>query len=271
MSKLHQLEDKRTTRKPERDGQREGRRNSSGGLAAAFSEEEIKNLFFGYLTTMLLVEGLIFFFSFINHLASEGSVFPWKPYLFATFIAPVAITFVFGLILLTFNRFFYGRIAGEAAEDSRVVPASGWRKGERVTTFFHLIHRLPLLFSMVLLIAATALAYKLEAILLYLAAAGAVTAKYLFFSLIGLLFVAALGIAVWMLLSYRLRDRTLAADHEYRMKLIDQFGLVQLEDGTVLDRQGKVVHGRPYAGDELLGLVEELPALEESSDGDDRA
>lgn len=270
MSKLHQLEDKRTSRKPEREGQGEARRNRSEGLAAAFSEQEIKNLFFSYLTTMLLVEGLIFFFSFINHLAGDSSLFPWKPYLFATFIAPVAITFVFGLILLTFNRFFYGRIAGESVEDSRVIPPGGWRKGERMTTFFHLIHRLPLLFSMFLLIAATAFAYQLEDILRYLAAAGAMTAKYLFFGLIGLLVVAALGIAAWMLLSYRLRDRTLTADHEYRMKLIDQFGLVQLEDGTVLDRQGKVVHGRPYAGAELLGLAEEVPALEELSDGDER-
>jgi len=271
MSKLHQLEDKWTSRRPEREGQEEGRQNKSEGLAAAFSEQEIKNLFFSYLTTMLLIEGLIFFFSFINHLAGDNSMFPWKPYLFATFIAPVAITFVFGLILLTFNRFFYGRIAGENADASRVIPAGGWRKGERMTTFFQLIHRLPLLFSMFLLIAATAFAYKLEAILLYLAAAGAVTAKYLFFGLIGLLVVVALGTAAWMLLSYRLRDRTLIADHEYRMKLVDQFGLVTLENGTVLDRQGKVVHGRPSADDELLGLAEELPVLEETSDGDDRA
>jgi hypothetical protein len=263
MQKIHQIENKRD-RKTRREDTSEQKNKASLGLAASFTDQEVKNLFFSYLTAMLLIEGLIFFFCFINHLASEGSAFPWKPYLFATFITPVAITFVFGLILLTFNRFFFGRQADKPADHGTAFVASGWGKGARISTFLQLVHRLPLLFSMLLLITATALAYKLEDIVLYVAQAGATTAKYLFFTLIGILIVSAIGVAIWVALSYRLKNKTLSADHQYRMQLMEQFGMVLLENGTMLDKQGEVVYQDRLRGElEGSSQVEELPYIEE--------
>lgn len=263
MHKIHQIENKREQRQ---NGRGKAERSADGpvGLAASFSEQEVKNLFFSYLTAMLLVEGLIFFFSFINHLATEGSVFPWKPYLFATFITPVAITFVFGMILLTFNRFFFGKRMDRGDEFDTPFVSGGWGKGERITGFLQLIHRLPLLFSMFLLIAATALAYKLEDITIYLARAGATTAQYLFYTLIGVLVVGAVAVAIWVALSYRLKNKTLAADHQYRMQLMEQFGMVLMEDGTMIDKQGQVVyqHESPAALD-YTADAETLPQIEE--------
>lgn len=237
MRKIHQIENKWSKRTSERTESSTDRADPPG-LAASFSEHEVKSLFFSYLTAMLLIEGLIFFFCFINHLASEGSVFPWKPYLFATFITPVAITFVFGLILLTFNRFFFGRRGDSSGDTGSVIFTGAWHRGERIATFLQLIHRLPLLFSMFLLITATALAYKLEDIVIYIAQAGATTAKYLFFTLLGVLVVTAIGVAIWVVLSYRLKNKTMSADHQYRMQLMEQFGMVLLEDGDYA-RQGR--------------------------------
>lgn len=238
MRKIHQLENKRAAKSDR--GESSTRKTAPDGLAASFTPQEVKNLFFSYLTTILLVEGLIFFFSFINHLAGEGSVFPWKPYLFATFITPVAITFIFGLILLTFNRFFFDRepVIDQGLQEYPL----GWRKGERTTTFLHMVHRLPLMLSMLLLIVATALAYKLDAIMFYIAEVGVTTARYLFFTLIAFLIVAALGAAIWVILSYRMKSSTLSADHQYRMQLLEQLGMVILDDGTMIDKQGQVAY-----------------------------
>lgn len=264
MLKIHQIENKRDNEARVKPSEREKKNSITGGLSASFSDQEIKNLFFSYLTAMLLIEGLIFFFCFISHLASDGQVFPWKPYLFATFISPVAITFVFGLILLTFNHFFFNRQIDTATDQKNISGVSGWGKGERVTTFLQLIHRLPLLFSMLLLIAATALAYKLEDIVLYIAQAGATTAKYLFFTLIGALIVSVAGIAIWVVLNYRLKNKTLSADHQYRMKLMEQFGMVLLKDGTMLDKEGKTVYQDSIdAGSVAFSRMENLPHLEE--------
>jgi hypothetical protein len=212
------------------------------GLAAAFEPAEVKKLFFRYLITILSVEGVIFFLCYINLLVTDSHSFPWKPYLFGSFIAPIATTFIFGLILLIFNRFFFNQLP-PSVESLRSVPLDfGTGKGDRIAFFLQVVHRLPILLSMVLLIAATALAYNLDVIVVYMAQVGASTARYLFFTLIGLLVVVAVGIAVWMLLSYRLRQRSLQTGHQYRMQLMEQFGMVLLEDGTMINREGEVVY-----------------------------
>lgn len=212
------------------------------GLAATFSAGEVKKLFFSYLITILSIEGLILFLSYINLLATNSGFFPWKPYLFATFIAPIATTFIFGLILLTFNRFFFNE--SPAAVDNHGLNAHGFSfsRGDRVDFFFQTVHRLPILFSMFLLIVATVLAYKLDVIVLYMAQVGVSTARYLFFTLIGLLAVSAVGIAIWMILSYRLRQKSLQTGHQYRMQLMEQFEMVLLDDGTMINKKGAVVY-----------------------------
>ncbi len=212
------------------------------GLAASFEAAEVKKLFFSFLIAIMAVEGVIFFLCYINLLVSEHGLFPWKPYLFATFIAPVAITFVFGLIVLIFNRFFFNEAPPIVANQRILSSGFGIGKGERIAVFFQIVHRLPILFSLLLLIAATALAYKLDAIIIYMAQVGVSTARYLFFTLIGLLIVAAIGIAVWMILSYRLRQKSLQTGHQYRMQLMEQFEMVLLDDGTMINKKGDVVY-----------------------------
>lgn len=262
MKKIHQLEDQRAAKFDASESSVP--KAASDGLAASFTPQEVKNLFFSYLTTILLVEGLIFFFSFINHLATDGSLFPWKPYLFATFITPVVITFVFGLILLTFNRFFFEHDSA-SIQGGKEYFHPGWRSGERTLLFLHMIHRLPLMLSMFLLIAATALAYKLDAIMLYIADVGATTARYLFFTLIAFLIVAALGAAVWVILSYRMKSRTLSADHQYRMQLLEQLGMVMLDDGTMIDKHGQVTYqSSSHDVTQLSEYHDTSPLIEES-------
>ncbi|MEA3545570.1 MAG: hypothetical protein U9R69_10190 [Thermodesulfobacteriota bacterium] len=212
------------------------------GLAATFDAGEVKKLFYSYLITILSIEGLILFLSYINLLATNSSLFPWKPYLFATFLAPIATTFIFGLILLTFNRFFFNE--SPPVVETRGLHSTGFGagKGERVDFFFQTVHRLPFLFSMFLLIVATAFAYKLDVIIVYMAQVGASTARYLYFTLIGLLVVAALGIVIWMILSYRLRKSSLQGGHQYRMQLMEQFEMVLLDDGTMINKNGDIVY-----------------------------
>lgn len=91
------------------ENQPERSENKPSGLAASFEDAEVKKLFFSFLITILSIEGVVFFLCYINLLVNENGVFPWKPYLFASFIAPVAVTFVFGLIVLIFNRFFFNQ------------------------------------------------------------------------------------------------------------------------------------------------------------------
>lgn len=262
---MQQLEDKRPDTEPpaDRDKKRHRPHGKVVGVASTFDSRELKNFFVSYLTAMLVIEGLIFFFCFINHLATDSTDFPWKPYLFATFITPIAITFVFGLIILTFNKFFF-RGAVEEPPDEAALSAAALNKGDRLGFFFHIVHRMPFLLSLLLLIVGTASAYNLDSVVLYAAQAGATTAQYLFFTMIGVLAVAILGLATWMLLSYRLRQTTLTSSHQYKMQLMDQFGMVLMDDGTMLDKDGNVVYQQHAATQ--LGYTdpdEDVPLLEE--------
>jgi len=234
-----------TSRNTEQQAEHQG--TTVTGLAAAFEPAEVKKLFFSYLITVLSVEGVIFFLCYINLLVTDSHSFPWKPYLFGSFIAPIATTFIFGLILLIFNRFFFNQ-SPPSVENLRSVPLDfGMGKGDRIAFFLQVVHRLPILLSMVLLIAATALAYNLDIIVVYMAQVGASTARYLFFTLIGVLVVVAIGIAVWMILSYRLRQKSMQTGHQYRMQLMEQFGMVLLEDGTMINQEGEVVYQQDMA------------------------
>ncbi len=229
---------------------------------------------FSYLITILSIEGLIFFLCYIYLLATDRVAFPWKPYLFATFIAPIATTFVFGLILLVFNRFFFNESPPPYESLRSATSGFGGGRTDKIATFFHITHRLPILFSMFLLIAATALAYKLDAIVIYLAQVGASTAQYLFFTFIGILVAAALGIGVWMFLSYRIKQKTLHSGHQYRMQIMDQFGMVLLEDGTMINKEGEVVYQEQQLVNNSSTQIshknstEQLQIIEESSEED---
>ena len=241
---MHKLEDNReeTVSADKKSGRRRENSSRTVGVASTFDGNGLNTFFVNYLTTMLVIEGLIFFFCFINHLATDSPQFPWKNYLFATFITPIAITFVCGLIILTFNKYFFK--GAVEAPDPQAASSSGasLKKGDRLEAFFHVVHRLPFLFSLLLLIAATAIAYKMDDIVLYAAQAGAATAQYLFITLVAVMAVAALAIFAWMILSYRLRQNTLTTSHQYKMQLMEKFGMVLMDDGTMLNKAGEIVY-----------------------------
>ncbi len=265
--KSHRKQPAATEKPPEQAG------SGTSGLAETFEAEDVKKLFFNYLIAILCIEGLILFLSYVNLLATDSSHFPWKEYLFATFIAPIAATFIFGLILLIFNRFFFNE-PPPSLEHSRL-SSSGFAfgKGERIALFFQVVHRLPVLLSMFLLILATGIAYKLDAIVIYMAQVGASTARYLFFTLIGVLIAAAVGIVIWMFLGYRLRQKSMVSGHQYRMQLMEQFGMVLLEDGTMLNKDGEIVYQQEGAPQltrnepfEDVQLIEEVNGEEDKDD-----
>lgn len=64
-----------------------------------------------------------------------------------------------------------------------------------------------------------------------------------------------------MILSYRLRQKTLASNHQYRMQFMDQFGMLLLDDGTMLNKEGQVVYQQEVAPS--IGYVEEQDDIQQ--------
>jgi len=236
------------------------------GVGGFYSRNELKKFFSGYLLMMGVVEGLIFFVCWISYLSAGQVLFPWKAYLLAAFIAPVAISFLLGVIVYGFNKYLFSREEPATADGSEHQP-------NRFDEVMRSLRQVPFLVALLLLVLAGGIIYKLDAIVGYVASAGEQAANYLFILLAVVLGVATLVSLVWMVLSYRLRCRRLDLLHKYRMEVMERTGMVMLEDETLIDRNGRVVEF-PAAGmhpargrSDELALLPPLPGRREENQG----
>ena len=103
----------------------------------------------------------------IDEVAATGAVvdipFPWKMYFTVSFIAPVAVTFLTGIVVVGFNSFLYGR-RGEPIfkEDSQDATAG------RLARIANFCLKLPFLFLLLLLGVLAGVAYNMGEIVLFL-------------------------------------------------------------------------------------------------------
>jgi len=109
------------------------------------------------------------------------------------------------------------------------------------------MHKLPFLSALFLLLFGLAFAYKLDDIMHFIVDVGYTTAAYLFYSAVGIFITAVIGFGTWLILSYRIKQRTLSQNQQYRDKLIDKYNLIVLEDGAVLNKVGEVVYNNTTA------------------------
>ena len=212
------------------------------GIAALFEKEEIKDLFRTYLITICVIEGFIFFVSFLSQMGPETVPFPWKSYFFAAFIVPLTITFLLGIIVISFDRYIFGHqgIGSEFNDIFKTGPETRSRI-HKFHAFLYVIRQIPFLFGLILLVALSGIAYKLDDILAVIGDVGGRTAHYLF---IGLTVVFAVSVVIgliWMFLSYNLRKKTLEHQYQYKKDVVDKTGLVILDDNRMMDRNGQIL------------------------------
>jgi len=220
------------------------------GLASLYSAAELRKFISNYLILLGVTEGLIFFFCWVHYLATRQIEFPWKAYLIAAFLTPVAISFLLGLTVYGFNRYLYGRELSHEAGAERSPTINRFDEAVRS------LQQVPFLVTLLLLVLGGGGIYKLDAIVAYLSRAGERALEYLLWGLAAGAGVTTVVALVWMVLSYRLRCRRLAYLQQYRTQVLERTGLILLEDETVIDRDGKVVERQP-------GLIEAVPRSDE--------
>lgn len=212
------------------------------GIATLFEKEEIKDLFRTYLITICVIEGFIFFVSFLSQMGPETVPFPWKSYFFAAFIVPLTITFLLGIIVISFDRYIFGHqdIGGELND----IFKSGSEARSRIHkfhAFLYVIRQVPFLFGLILLVALSGVAYKLDDILAVIGDVGGRTAHYLFIGLAVVFAVAVVIGLIWMFLSYNLRRKTLEYQYQFKKDVVDKTGLVILDEERMMNRDGQIL------------------------------
>jgi hypothetical protein len=245
-------------------------RPQAKGVAALFEKEELKDLLRSYLVAIFVIEGFIFFVSFLGQIGPEAAPFPWKSYFFAAFTIPLTITFLLGIIILSFDRYIFGH--QNISDEINDIFQAASETRSRIQKFhasLYVIRQFPFLLGLLSLLVLSVIAYKLNDILVVVGHVGERTAHYLFIVLAVLLAIAVVVGLIWMFLSYNLRKKTLEYEFQYKKEVIEKTGLVLIGADRVMNQDGRVLSfnnlreltGRPRSDEEPKPMI-----IDQSSD-----
>jgi len=223
------------------DNRNSGRQQAKG-VAALFEKEELKDILRSYLVAIFVIEGFIFFVSFLSQIGPENVPFPWKSYFFAAFTIPLTITFLLGIIILSFDRYIFGHqnISDEVSDIFQAASETRSRI-QKFHASLYVIRQFPFLLGLLSLLVLSVTAYKLNDILVVVGHVGERTAHYLFIGLAVLLAIAVVVGLIWMFLSYSLRKKTLEYEFQYKKEVIEKTGLVLLGADRVMNQDGRML------------------------------
>ena len=219
------------------------------GMAALFDDSERKELFRKYLFFLGWVEVLILAICYLYRLGdggydSYGPVelsFPWQSYFLISFLAPIAITFLMGTVIVGFNKYFGEDAAADVTSDQESQDALDEGSGRiyKVQQWVKWLQRLPFLGLLLLLAAAVFFFYKMDVFLAFLGSVGEKSIRIILMSSAVVLGIASIFALVLVILNYQLRKRSMA--YQYRSQMADRFGLIILDDNTVLNSEGRLL------------------------------
>jgi hypothetical protein len=212
------------------------------GIAAMFTNTEIKEYFNIFLILAGGIEFVILFAHFIGSTGQNQTFFPWKHYLFVSFIAPVIMVAVVGLIIVGFNFYLFGDKKQKLVDEDYVFASGKEKKNWRSSKhFFSIIGQIPVLPGFFILFLGSLLLYKLDAIVKILGLIGERTAFYVLIALACLVICTFIFLLCWLFWKFRLRKIELQNQSEFKKKVIETTGLIILENNLVLDKKGKIV------------------------------
>lgn len=216
------------------------------GVASLFDDYEIKDLFRRYVQLLIVVEVLIFLVCWVYQLGiDEVAVtgkpvdvpFPWRAYFLVSFSAPVAVTFLVGIVVVAFNSFLYGQKGRPVFKETQGAGFAG--KVARAANF---CFQLPFLLTLLLLGVFIGIVFNLGVIMDYLARFGEAASKVILIGLGCVLLAGTIFGVVRMVLNYKLRKKNM--EYDYKREVMDRLGIAILDERTMIDSQGQVVGPR---------------------------
>jgi hypothetical protein len=183
---------------------------------------EKRYVFNSFLVVVGLVEILILVFTLIwkidfdavfSDQVRAATPFPWKEYLLAAFTAPIALLFLFGLIIQGFEMLC--KDGPERAPDS---PQGGW--AARLWRLRYLLGLLAFMLALLVLVNAKAVFFLLSSTIKFIGLGGA-------YVLVALLALAFLYLPLRLWLHYRLQKK--AMEYQYLLTMAERHGVVLVD------------------------------------------
>jgi hypothetical protein len=212
------------------------------GIAGILKKTEIKEYFDTLFILIGGIEFVIFIAHFIGSMGAEKGPFPWKQYFFVSFMAPVVLMFIVGLIVIGFNYYLYGsQQAAFDLEESPFVGTKMKRFGHSFKFLFSIIQQVPVLAGLFILGIGSVVLFKLDVILKVLGHIGEKTAFYFFILLCVLVSGVLIFLIFWLYWQFKLQKFNIQREWEYKQRVIETSGLIILDDNTVFNQKGEVV------------------------------
>ncbi|VVS93221.1 hypothetical protein [Desulfoluna spongiiphila] len=214
------------------------------GVASLFDAEEIKEYFNTFFILLSGIEFVIFVAHFIGSIGPESGPFPWKQYFFVSFIAPLVMVFLIGLVVIGFNFYLFGNapdIEPEEGADGEEEGRGRGNLGRTFQSFVSVIHQLPALAGIFILGLGSVVLYKLDVILATIGHVGERTAYYLFIGLGALVAGTLIFLLFWLFWKFKLQKYQMEQRWNYRNRVMEKTGLIILDNNTVINEEGKVL------------------------------
>jgi len=212
------------------------------GIAGILKKTEIKEYFDTLFILVGGIEFVIFIAHFIGSMGTEKGPFPWKQYFFVSFMAPVVLMFIVGLIVIGFNYYLYGSQQGAFdLEESPFVGTKMKRFGHSFKFLFSIIQQVPVLVGLFILGIGSVVLFKLDVILKVLGHIGEKAAFYLFILLCVMVSGVLIFLIFWLYWQFKLQKFNIQREWEYKQRVIETSGLIILDDNTVFNQKGEVV------------------------------
>ena len=212
------------------------------GIAGILKKTEIKEYFDTLFILVGGIEFVIFIAHFIGSMGTEKGPFPWRQYFFVSFMAPVVLMFIIGLIVIGFNYYLYGsQQSAFDLEESPFVGAKMKRFGHSFKFLFSIIQQVPVLAGLFILGIGSVVLFKLDVILKVLGHIGEKTAFYLFILLCVLVAGALIFLIFWLYWQFKLQKLNIQREWEFKQRVVETSGLIILDDNTVLNKEGEVI------------------------------
>lgn len=227
------------------------------GIASMLDKTEIKEYFDTLFILVLGIEFVIFVAHFIGSIGPDKGSFLWKQYFFVSFIAPVVLTFLIGLVIIGFNYYIFGNdFSGDVPEPSET-DSNGKKLKYSAKNLIQLLHQLPVLAGLFIIGLGSVILYKLDVILKVIGHVGEKTAFYIFIMLAVLVAGSLIFLLFWMFWKFRLHKLEIDRRWEFRKNVMEKSGLIILENNMVLNQEGQVVAHNELS-DEIEGhLIED--------------
>lgn len=212
------------------------------GIAALLEKGEIKE----YLDTLFLliggIEFVIFLAHFIASIGPEKKAFPWKQYFFISFISPVGLIFIIGLIVIGFNYYLYGnKDFSFSLEESPLVGSKIKKFGHSFRFLLSVIQQVPVLAGLFFLGIGSVILFKLDVILQVLGHVGERTAFYLFIILCVFVAGGLIFLLFFLYYKFKLHKYQIRQQWEFRQKVVETTGLIILDNNKVFNKKGEIV------------------------------